>query len=377
MIPLRQGSTYQGARALLTTACFVVVVAGMRAASEVLLPLLVAVFLSMLAIPPMRRLQRHRVPDWAAIAIVVTLSTVILGAITVVVGQSSTRFYEELPHYRDRLDEILASATAWLRGHELDVPDRDLSGWFDTARAMELAADTARGLLAAVSNLVLVIITMIFMLLEAQTFSRKWALMTRDPSAGGAGSGGEGGTALSRASDQVHRYLATKAWLSLANGVAATIVCVACGVDVPLLWGLVALLFNFVPNIGSVLAAIPPVMLAAIDHGPLRALAVAAGYIALNVVIDNIVEPKVMGRRLGLSPLMVFVSLIFWGWVWGPVGMLLSVPLTVVLKIVLEHSADFRWLAIVLGSGDELPPLHPTAPPGAPPPAQSVSSVAE
>ena len=102
---------------------------------------------------------------------------------------------------------------------------------------------------------------------------------------------------------------------------------------------------------GSILAAIAPVMLALIEGGTGRALAVAIVFLVINISLGNLLEPYLMGRRLGLSTLVVFLSLIFWGWVWGPVGMLLSVPLTMIVKIMLENTEDLAWIAVLLGSG--------------------------
>jgi predicted PurR-regulated permease PerM len=167
---------------------------------------------------------------------------------------------------------------------------------------------------------------------------------------------------LAHGAEQVQRYLAIKTVMSLVNGAVAVGVCLAFGVDFPLLWGLFAFLFNYVPNIGSVLAGIPPVLLTLVEYGPARAAAVGAVYVAIDMVSGNLVEPKVMGRRLGLSPLVVMLSLVFWGWMWGPVGTLLSVPLTSVAKIMFEHTADLRWVAVLLGPDDD----------GAVPPGASV-----
>jgi len=125
--------------------------------------------------------------------------------------------------------------------------------------------------------------------------------------------------------------------------------CWILGVDFPVLWGLLAFLFNFIPNIGSILAAVPPVLLALVQFGIGRTLAVAGGYVAVNMVVGNVIEPMVFGRKLGLSNLVVFLSLVFWGWIWGPVGMLLSVPLTMVVKLALEHSEQYHWVAVLLG----------------------------
>ena len=121
------------------------------------------------------------------------------------------------------------------------------------------------------------------------------------------------------------------------------------GVDHAQLWGVMAFLLNFVPNIGSIIAAVPAVLLALVQLGMGTALFVAAGYLVVNIVIGSVLEPRFMGRGLGLSTLVVFLSLVFWGWVLGPVGMLLSVPLTITVKLALDSSKDTRWLGILLG----------------------------
>ena len=119
-------------------------------------------------------------------------------------------------------------------------------------------------------------------------------------------------------------------------------------VDYPLLWGLLAFLLNYIPNLGSIIAAVPTVLLTLVQLGWSAALIVFAGYSVVNVVIGSFIEPRFMGKGLGLSTLVVFLSLVFWGWVLGPVGMLLSVPLTMTLKIALESSEENRWLAKLL-----------------------------
>jgi predicted PurR-regulated permease PerM len=167
---------------------------------------------------------------------------------------------------------------------------------------------------------------------------------------------------LTKFTESVNRYLALKTLFSLLTGVAIWIWLSILGVDFSLLWGLVAFLLNFVPNIGSIIAAIPAVLLALIQLGMGSALLASLGYVVVNVVVGSIIEPKFMGRGLGLSTLVVFLSLVFWGWVLGPVGMVLSVPLTMIVKIALESHEDTSWIAIILGSappGDTNPLAEP------------------
>ena len=330
---------------LLVLAAFVVIVAGFRAAAELMVPVLLALFLSLLSLPPLRRLEQLGLPSLLAVAVVVTGVTLTMLLLSVVIGRSVTDFQQTLPLYQERLDGVFRGALAWLTDHGLALDPASLLDRLDSASIMRLIGNTAAGLLAALSNVLLVILTMVFMLLEAQTLAGKLRAAMQDPDADLSG--------FTLAAQQVQKYLAMKTWVSLGTGALATAVCLALGVDFPFLWGLLAFLFNFVPNIGSVMASLPPILMALIQHGPGRALLVMLGYVIINMVIGNMLEPRLMGRRLGLSTLVVFLSLLFWGWVWGPIGMLLSVPLTVVLKILLEHSEDFRWLAVLLGPGDE------------------------
>jgi predicted PurR-regulated permease PerM len=147
----------------------------------------------------------------------------------------------------------------------------------------------------------------------------------------------------------VKQYMAIKSWMSLATGIAVFILLVVIGVNYAVLWGLLAFFLNYVPNIGSIIAAIPAVLLALIQLGFVESVIVAAGFVIINLLVGNVIEPRFMGRGLGLSTLVVFLSLIFWGWVLGPVGMLLSVPLTMTAKIALDSREETRWIATLLG----------------------------
>lgn len=344
---MHEGNQNRGLRVVLGLAGFVLVVAGFRAAAELILPILVALFLALLAVPPMRRLERHGVPSVLAMTIVVTAATMFVLLISIVIGRSITEFQDALPFYQARLNEIFVDAVAWLSGRGVEIDTATIISRLDSGSIMRLVGNTVSGLLAALSNVVLVMLTMVFMLLEAQSLAGKIRAAMGNPDADLS--------EFSTAAQRVQKYLAIKAWVSLVTGLLVAILCAACGVDFPLLWALIAFLFNFVPNIGSIIAAVPAVLLTLVVHGPGRALIVSLGYLAINMVLGNIIEPRFMGQRLGLSTLVVFLSMLFWGWVWGPLGMLLSVPLTVILKILLEHSDDFRWLSVLLGPGGEPP----------------------
>jgi predicted PurR-regulated permease PerM len=198
---------------------------------------------------------------------------------------------------------------------------------------------TAGGVL---TNSFLILLTVVFILLEAAGMPNKLRMALSDADSSLA--------SFEKFVTSVRQYLAIKTLVSLATGVIVAAGLLLLGLDYALLWGMIAFLLNYVPNIGSIIAAVPPILLAVIQLGPAYALIVALLYLGTNIVMGNAVEPRLMGKKLGLSALVVFLSLVFWGWILGPVGMLLSVPLTMIVKIALEVNDSTRWLSILLSS---------------------------
>src|SRR5690606_27192148 len=145
-------------------------------------------------------------------------------------------------------------------------------------------------------------------------------------------------------------FLAIKTAVSLATGLLAGLLCWAAGLDFYILWGILAFALNFIPVIGSIVAGVPPTLLALVVAGLPNALLVAGGYLLINNFLGNFVEPTLVGRRFGISTLVIVMSVMFWGWLWGPIGMLLAVPLTMMLKVVLASSEEFRWIAVAISS---------------------------
>jgi predicted PurR-regulated permease PerM len=331
----------QAARTLIILACLIIITAGLKAAAPLFTPLLVSLFLAVLCLPPLQKLKKAGVPEGISIAIVVVGATMLVFAITAIIGRSLSGFEAKLPEYRLALDGHVSEFFDWLQDKGVDANTEVLTSQINSSAILDSITSLASALLAALSQMLVVLLTMVFMLLEASSIPAKLRRAMGTPDADLKD--------WSIAIEQVQKYIAVKAMVSLATAALATTLTAALGIDFPLLWGLIAFLFNFIPNIGSVIAAIPPVLLALVQYGVTSALLVSGGYIAINLVMGNMVEPKVMGKQLGLSTLVVFLSLIFWNWVWGPVGMVLSVPLTVIVKIIMEHSHEFRGVAIMLG----------------------------
>lgn len=332
----------KAAHILMIIAAFVVVVAGMTAAKTIIVPFLLAAFISISASPILFWLKKRKVPTWLALLIVMCGILIFLLLIAGLVGTSVNDFSNKLPFYEARLKGQTNAVLDWLEEIGLDAARFELNKIFNSTAVMKLVTTLLNELGGVLKNGFLILLTVIFMLLEASSVPTKLRSIFHDPEA----SLGR----LKNFADTVIRYIAIKTWISLATGTFVAVFLTIMGVDYPLLWGLLAFLMNYIPNIGSIIAAVPPVLLTIIQLGPGRALGVAIGYVAINIVMGTIIEPRLMGRRLGLSTLVVFFSLIFWGWILGPVGMLLSVPLTMTLKIALENSEDTHWIAVLLGS---------------------------
>lgn len=340
-----------GVRFLLAAASFVVIIAGLRAAGDLILPFLIAVFLAVVNVPLMNWLVRMRVPKPLAVLLTILTAVAVIAVLVAVLATSINQLTAAAPAYEARVRELGTSAIEL--GQRLGLPvaqwtavELAPSGMFDLIGGV--IGNTVRAVGLFLSNTFLVLLTVIFILFEAAGFGRKIRLAF--------GTGGDPFGALSRMTAQVQTYLVVKTAVSAATGLIVGVWVALLGLDFPLLWGVIAFMFNFIPNLGSILAAVPAVLLAIVQLGPGRAAVIAAGYLAINLVFGSVVEPTLMGRRLGLSTLVVFASLVFWGWVWGPVGMLFSVPLTMVVKIALENTTEFRWVAVMLDANPAAAP---------------------
>ncbi|MEX2606674.1 MAG: AI-2E family transporter [Kiritimatiellia bacterium] len=330
-------------RGLFSIAAFVIVIAGLRAASNIIIPFLLACFIAIITSPAMVWLKKRGIRPAFSVLIIIMSVVCILWILVQIAGVSINQFVSESELYQRRLREISIEWVQWLESKRIDVNSETFNSMINPARAMTLVVDTLRQFLTGMlKNTFLIMLTVVFLLLELAGFPNKlkMALGTDHPSI----------PALNRFTESLNRYLAIKSWISLATGVLAYVLCRLIGLNYALLWGLLAFLFNYVPNIGSILAAAPPVMLALVEYGTSKALVCFFGYLAINIIFGNLIEPRVMGRGLGLSTLVVWMSLIFWGWVFGAVGMLLSVPLTMIIKIAMESKSETQWIAVLLGS---------------------------
>lgn len=326
-----------------TIASFLIILAVVMYASSIITPILLALFISIVSAQPIKWLQDKKVPNGLAVTIVLLLMLGLLFGIGEVFGRSISQFSKDNEFYAQRLNEIMTSMLDTAHGLGFDVSVEKLESSLSPNSIMNFSASFLSALGNLMSNLFLIVFYIIFMLLETNSFNNKVrAISTR--------SGDRSIAYITRIAKSIRQYLGLMTIVSLLTGVLIYIALVIIGVDYAILWALIAFLFNFIPNIGSIIASIPAILFAMIQLGTGGAIWTLISYVSVNMIIGNVIQPPLMGKGLGLSTLVVFISLIFWGYILGTVGMFLSVPLTMVLKIVLEQKESTKWMALLLGT---------------------------
>jgi AI-2 transport protein TqsA len=332
--------------ALLILASFIIVVAGMRAASSILVPFFLAVFIAVICAPPLFWLQRKGVPKVLALVLILVAILVVGLLFGALIGPSLNHFLSSLPHYQERLSAHIAALISWLREKGVNIPQEEVAATLHPGWVMSLAGGIFSALSSVLTHAFLILLTVVFVLLEAADLPKKLRIVLKNPD--------RSPSTIEKFSQSAKRYLVIKTLISAAVGLLIWLWLLILGVDYPVLWGTLSFLLNYVPNIGSIIAALPVALLALVQLGVGSALLTVLGFVVVHTVVGNIIEPKVTGKGLSLSTLVVFLSMVFWGWVLGPIGMILSVPMTSLVKIALESYEETRGLAIMLGSGTEI-----------------------
>lgn len=325
---------------MLVLAAIVIIVAGMRVASPILVPVLLAIFIAIISAPPLIWLENRGLPTFLALLVVI-LGILGFGLVLVsLVGTSLNEFQTQIPFYEQRLDHLFQTVNSFASKHGIDLQISDIASAINPESVARTVGNVVNEVGSLVANAFLIFLIVIFILFELSTLPGKLESIFANSAASIH--------QLSKLKSSVQRYVVIKSITSLATGILVWILLTVLDVDFAVLWATLALFLNFVPNIGSIIAAVPAILVALLQIGAPTAAWTAVGYVVINNVIGNIVEPRLAGRQLGLSPLVVFLSLVFWGWILGPVGMFLSVPLTMMVRLIAEISENTRWLAVLL-----------------------------
>lgn len=332
-------------RFVVLTAGTIIILGAIYTASTFLIPILLALIFAVLFWAPLTALQRRGLSAGMALSVVLVAVVIVSILFVILMGVAMAGFADAIPEYQARLTEQLQGLGDMLRARGIEPGQLSSLG---EDRTINIGAVLSY-VLGAVSQLFsyafIILFYIIFMLVEATSFQNKIKRAFKD----NANAYGY----FAEVMDSMQYYMVIKTQINAITGLGIGATLWFIGLDFAILWGFVAFLLNYVPNFGSIIAAIPAVMLAFVQFGISWQFWTVLGiYVAVNILVGYVVEPKMMGRGLGLSALVVLVAVIFWGWILGPVGLILSVPITVALKIFMDSYPGSRWLAVMLGSDD-------------------------
>ena len=331
---------------LIGISTLVLIVAGLKAMSGLLSPILLSLFIVLVTYPMMTWLERRRFPHWLAYAIVLFIVLGVGAFFILFFSISLSQLSDVLPNYVDRIEAQYDSLWQWLNQRGVDSNDIRALQWFQPEKIIQLALSLISSLLNIFSNIGLTLLIFIYMLASAPSFARQLRQGLRNNA-----------HLLGQFQDFAHSttsYLAIKSWLGALTAICQIILMWVMGVNFAVLWGVLSFLFNFVPNIGFYLALILPVLLTLLNQGLWQAVILAVGYALINNFFDVVIAPRYLSKGLDLSVLVTFLSVIIWTWILGPIGAFMALPLTVMVKkLVLEAFPQTQLLALLLGSGDE------------------------
>lgn len=365
-----------GFKLLFSLACTVIVLAGLKAAAEMIAPILLGMFLAVLTLPLAGWLHAKGLPRPLAVVLAVAVDLLVLSFLVFLTISVMPDFQASAQKYEAKFREVLMKDAVnmqnwlntrleplqkWMAENFGDPEDAeavrqglDLKSVAEQVLSLNSLisvvswlnqANIVPWLISVVTKAFFALIIMVFILFEAEKFEEKVGPMIE--------ARGPNFRRFKTVGRQLQSYLGIKSLASLLTGFLAGLFCWLMGIEFALVWGFVAFLLNFVPVVGSLVASIPPIVIALLQLGFWQGVIVALVYLAINTTIGNVLEPMAMGRGFGISTVVVILSVLFWGWLWGPVGMFLAVPLTMLIKMMLAESDDFRWIAVAMSKDRE------------------------
>lgn len=339
-------------KTLVAIASIIIILAGIKLSNEIVVPFLLSLFIAIICSPMIKFMTKRKVPLWLAITILLIVFILGFSFLAGIINNNLQEFTNAIPQYKiqlsSRIQVILELAHRW---HiPLTLSQEEIMSKFDPSSIMNLVSKLLMGLSGALSNIFVIFLVVIFMLLEMPVAKYKLALaLSPDDDLSNEKE------YINQVLEGVIGYLGVKTFVSLLTGGLVWILLEILGVEYAILWAILTFLLNYVPNIGSILAGIPIVIQALVLNGFSIGLGTLIGIVVINMVVGNALEPKLMGKKLGLSTLVVFLSLLFWGWLLGTVGMLLSVPLTMACKVALESNKATQKYAVLFSDLEEVP----------------------
>jgi predicted PurR-regulated permease PerM len=331
---------------LVAFAALSILLLAMQAASEILSPILLALILAICASPMIHWLMKKGLSGGLALGITIVIVVLIIVLLVWMVGASLQNFNDTMTEYQERFTEIEQQLGGALSNLGVDLEtlgeDEDTS----PMSIVGFAAQFVGGIVSSVSNWFLILMTSVFFMLEVTSIQRKLDNLLHgedDPDVPKIVSLAAG----------LRQYMVINAFVGALAAVVNTIFLAIMGVEFAVLWGILSFFFSFVPNVGFIISVIPPAILALIQFGVTEMLIVIGAYVVINFLVDNVIKPRFIEEGVNISATVTFLSLIIWGWVLGPIGAILAVPMSIIVQAILANNEETRWMAYLMGSGKD------------------------
>lgn len=323
-------------------ASFIVVMAGFKAANEIVIILLLSIFIASILSNFINFLETKSIPKILAYAIVILSISSFFFFVVYLLNSSITNFSTNLPTYESKIKNLIIQTISLAEGYGFSINKDEILKALNLNSIFNFTTGFIGNIGVVFSKMLLIFIGVAFIISESKIFEDKLAFIFKNDK--------KKLYSFHQFSKNLQKYFTVKTFTSFLTGLFIYFALLFFDVDYPIIWGFIGFLFNFIPVIGSIVAAVPAVILSLLTGQIETTIWLIVVYMVINISISNIIEPKFMGKELGLSPMVIFFSLIFWGWIFGIVGMFLAVPITMTLKIAFESSESTKWLGILMST---------------------------
>jgi len=317
-----------------------IIIGGIKIAAEIVIILFLAIFISSIISTIIRIMEKKQIPKIISYLFVLGIFTLISLLLAYIVNISLKDFLSNLPEYEKQLQATVVNTLAIIEDYGYVVDKKTILDTLNFNSFFGITTNVIGSIGTFLSKFLLIIIGIAFILAESKSFEKKLKIIFEKDK--------ETIRNFNLFTHNIQKYFSVKTTTSFLTGFLIALGLTFFNIDYPILWGVIAMLFNFIPVVGSIIAAIPAVLLSLVSVDLNTTIILIVFYITINISISNIVEPKFMGKELGLSPLVIFFSLILWGWVLGIVGMFLAVPITMTLKIAFDSNSSTKWISILM-----------------------------
>ncbi len=318
----------------------VVILAGLKVASEIVIILFLAIFIASIISSLLNFLQKGKVPKFISYLIVLSIISIFVLLMYYIINISLKDFLSNLSSYEQGLNDLIVNSISFVEQYGYTVNKDQIMKTLNLSSFFGFTTGIIGDIGSFLSKFLLIVIGIAFILAESKSFETKLKIIFK--------SNAQKLKHFNLFSHNIQKYFVVKSTTSFLTGFIITVTLLYFEIDYPILWGVLAMIFNFVPVVGSIIAAIPAVLLSLLNADVNTTIILIVLYMTINISISNIIEPKLMGKELGLSPLVIFFSLILWGWILGIVGMFLAVPITMTLKIAFNSNKSTHWIAILM-----------------------------